>query len=61
MYPSDFNHKELISFVDDRKGHDFRYSINSSKIQTKLGWSPKTKFDDGIQKTIKWFSEKNKY
>ena len=59
LYPSDFNFKELISFINDRKGHDFRYSIDSSKIQSQLDWSPKIKFDEGIKTTINWFKNKN--
>ena len=59
LYPSDFNFKELISFINDRKGHDFRYSIDSSKIQSQLDWSPKIKFEEGIKTTINWFKNKN--
>ena len=47
--------EELISFVPDRKGHDFRYAIDPSKIGSELGWKPKTKFEDGIVKTIDWY------
>ena len=47
--------KKLISYVTDRKGHDFRYSINSSKLKNELGWIPKTPFDEGLQLTIDWF------
>jgi dTDP-glucose 4,6-dehydratase len=47
--------KKLISFVTDRKGHDFRYSIDSSKLKNELGWIPKTPFDEGLQSTIDWF------
>ena len=46
---------DLVSFVDDRPGHDFRYSLNSSKIRNYLGWSEKTRFDDGLEITIKWY------
>ncbi|MDX2165101.1 MAG: dTDP-glucose 4,6-dehydratase [Gammaproteobacteria bacterium] len=49
------SYKNLISFVKDRPGHDRRYAIDSSKIQTELGWSPKENFDSGIRKTIKWY------
>jgi len=45
----------LIEFVQDRPGHDFRYSLNSMKIREKLGWKPKVHFGDGIEKTVKWF------
>ena len=47
--------ESLIEFVTDRKGHDLRYAIDSSKIQRELGWSPATKFEDGLQKTIDWY------
>ena len=47
--------EELIEFVTDRKGHDRRYAIDPTKISTELGWEPKTKFSDGIKKTIQWY------
>ena len=59
LYPSGYDYNQLISFVDDRKGHDFRYSIDSSKILSTLGWSSKINFEDGIKKTIKWYVEEN--
>jgi dTDP-glucose 4,6-dehydratase len=46
---------ELISFVPDRPGHDFRYAIDPSKIQKKLNWAPKETFESGISKTISWY------
>ena len=46
--------KELIKFVQDRPGHDYRYSMGSDKIE-KLGWYPKTNFKDGISKTVNWY------
>jgi len=48
---------DLINFVDDRPGHDFRYSLDSSKIRS-LGWKPKTSFEEGIKKTIDWYQKK---
>jgi dTDP-glucose 4,6-dehydratase len=49
----------LISFVEDRKGHDFRYAINSDKLKS-LGWSPKFKFTESLATTVSWFkSNKN--
>ncbi len=51
------NSKELIQFVKDRKGHDFRYAINSNKIRTKLNWKPKISFKNGLTKTIKFYTE----
>lgn len=47
--------ESLIQFVTDRKGHDRRYAIDPAKIHRELGWLPKTKFVDGIQKTIQWY------
>ncbi len=47
----------LITFVEDRKGHDRRYGIDSAKIREELGWIPKTSFEEGIKKTIQWYLE----
>ena len=47
--------EELIEFVEDRPGHDFRYSMSSSKISNELSWKPKMSFEEGIQKTIEWY------
>lgn len=47
--------KQLITFVEDRPGHDQRYAIDSSKIKKALNWSPKETFDTGIEKTIEWY------
>jgi dTDP-glucose 4,6-dehydratase len=49
---------ELIKFVEDRKGHDFRYAINSDKIKQELGWEPDTPFMYGIRETIEWYIKK---
>ena len=49
--------ESLIQFVTDRKGHDLRYAIDPSKIHSRLGWLPETKFSDGIHKTIQWYLE----
>lgn len=46
---------DLITYVEDRKGHDRRYGIDPTKIKNDLGWLPETKFEDGIVKTIKWY------
>jgi dTDP-glucose 4,6-dehydratase len=46
--------ESLIEFVKDRPGHDLRYSLDISKVE-KLGWKPKTRFEDGIKKTIEWY------
>ncbi len=49
--------KDLITYVEDRKGHDRRYAIAPDKIRTEIGWEPETMFADGIRKTIAWFFE----
>ncbi len=53
--PSNTPYSKLIQLVDDRPGHDFRYSINPKKIKAELDWHPKYKFKDGLLKTIKWY------
>lgn len=47
--------KELITFVEDRAGHDLRYAIDATKIRTKLGWQPNLKFEEGLERTVDWF------
>lgn len=47
--------EDLIEFVEDRKGHDYRYAIDPTKIKNDLGWYPKTTFEEGIVKTIDWY------
>ena len=47
--------EELIEFVEDRPGHDFRYSMSSEKISNDLGWKMKTSFEEGLEKTIQWY------
>ena len=49
--------ESLITFVEDRKGHDRRYAIDPTKIHNELGWLPETKFADGIKKTIAWYMQ----
>jgi len=49
------SYSELITYVKDRPGHDFRYAIDASKIKTDLGWTPKETFKTGIRKTIQWY------
>ncbi len=46
---------DLITFVADRAGHDLRYAIDSSKLQKELGWEPSLQFEEGIEKTVKWY------
>tara|TARA_Y100000590_G_scaffold298300_1_gene336291 strand:- start:2931 stop:3998 length:1068 start_codon:yes stop_codon:yes gene_type:complete len=49
------SYSKLISYVEDRPGHDFRYAIDASKIKNNLGWEPKENFETGINKTINWY------
>ena len=53
--------EDLIEYVTDRKGHDYRYAIDPTKIKEQLGWEPETKFEDGIIKTIDWYLEHKEY
>ena len=46
---------DLITYVTDRKGHDMRYAIDSRKLQRELGWEPSLQFEDGIEKTVRWY------
>ncbi len=52
------SYKELITFVEDRAGHDRRYAIDATKIETELGWKADENFDTGIVKTVGWYLEK---
>ena len=48
---------DLITFVTDRAGHDLRYAIDSRKLQRELGWEPSLQFEEGIERTVKWYLE----
>ena len=49
--------KELITFVTDRPGHDWRYAINTAKIERELGWRPRVDLEEGLRRTISWYLE----
>ena len=49
------NYQDLITFVEDRPGHDIRYAIDASKIEHELDWVPKETFETGLFKTIQWY------
>jgi dTDP-glucose 4,6-dehydratase len=47
--------EDMMEFVEDRPGHDLRYSINSSKIRRELGWKPKYDFEEALRETVEWY------
>ena len=53
--------ESLITYVTDRAGHDLRYAIDSNKIATELGWRAKTKFDDGLRTTVRWYLQNREW
>ena len=53
--------EQLITYVEDRAGHDQRYAIDSSKIMNELGWKPSLQFEEGVRKTIIWYLENEKW
>jgi len=55
LYPAGAPHKRLITHVTDRPGHDARYAIDASKLETELGWKARENFDTGIAKTVAWY------
>jgi dTDP-glucose 4,6-dehydratase len=55
--PTRSSHRELITFVPDRPGHDFRYAINFAKLNRGLGWSPGHSFEQGLAATVAWYIE----
>ena len=56
--PKEKSYKELITFVEDRAGHDRRYAIDATKLENELGWKADENFDSGIVKTIEWYLNK---
>lgn len=55
LVPNKMPYRDLINFVQDRAGHDFRYAINADKIENELGWEAEENFESGILKTIEWY------
>ena len=53
--------KGRITLVTDRAGHDLRYAIDSTKLQRELGWEPSLQFEEGIEKTVKWYLENEEW
>ena len=58
IIPKEESYSELIQFVQDRPGHDFRYAIDAAKIEKELGWKAEETFETGIKKTIEWYIKK---
>ena len=54
-------HKDLITFVTDRPGHDERYAMDFSKLKSELGWSPRTALEDGLRKTVAWYLQNHEW
>jgi dTDP-glucose 4,6-dehydratase len=52
---------QLITYVNDRAGHDLRYAINATKIKEKLGWEPSLQFEEGLEKTVKWYLDNREW
>ena len=52
---------DLITFVTDRAGHDLRYAIDSTKLQRELGWEPSLQFEEGIEKTVRWYLDNQQW
>jgi len=55
LQPSDEKYSRLITYVNDRPGHDLRYAIDAKKIYTELGWKPLETFESGLRKTVQWY------
>ena len=55
MAPANTTHADKITFVTDRPGHDFRYSIDSSKLEAELGWKPRMELGTGLEDTVRWY------
>ena len=53
--------EKLITYVTDRAGHDLRYAIDSSKLKNELGWKPTLQFEEGIEKTVRWYLDNQKW
>ena len=55
------SYTQLITFVEDRPGHDRRYAINAGKIQNELGWRPAENFESGLRKTVQWYIQNDRW
>ena len=53
--------EDLITYVTGRAGHDLRYAIDSTKLQRELGWEPSLQFEEGIEKTVRWYLDNQEW
>jgi dTDP-glucose 4,6-dehydratase len=53
--------EQLITYVADRKGHDLRYAIDATKLETELGWKPSITFEEGLESTVDWYLANNEW
>ncbi len=51
----------LITYVTDRAGHDLRYAIDSTKLNKELGWSPSLQFEEGLERTVRWYLDNKEW
>ncbi len=56
-HPARAPHDQLIAFVADRPGHDFRYAIDPTRVRTEIGWRPSVTLEEGLEKTVEWYSD----
>ncbi len=61
LVPTNSSYKDLITYVEDRPGHDMRYAIDSTKIKKDLGWVPEETFESGIRKTVQWYLDNQEW
>ena len=61
VHPSGAPHEKLITYVTDRPGHDHRYAIDASKLETELGWRAEETFDTGVAKTVRWYLDNRRW
>ena len=61
LHPIETSRRNLISFVDDRPGHDQRYAIDASKLEQNLGWRAQETFETGLRKTVEWYLENRQW
>ena len=61
LRPKNYPHEQLIRFVTDRPGHDHRYAIDATKLESELGWKAQETFDSGIEKTVRWYLDNEEW